>query len=245
MDYPVQSLVSERLWRRLGDASGNDRRPPCDLAHTAILLSEHVLRVASCAVTSGLRERKKQETRHALSSAAVRLCLERGYAVVTVGEIADAAGVARRTFSNYFPGKAECVVALSDSLVDDILEWVQTAGPGTPLVELLRRGLRDFAEHLDAGFDDFMLLMQREPELASTAVVREARLIDKVTAVVSDLIGAADDDIRPRAFAVCCAAIVRTVFDQWIARGRPHGIPGLDALLDRAFSVVNISALTE
>ncbi|KOX20977.1 hypothetical protein ADK67_28460 [Saccharothrix sp. NRRL B-16348] len=59
----------------------------------------------------GLRERKKRETRYALSQAAIRLTLERGWDNVSVEDIAAAANVSERTFRNYFANKAEAIVA--------------------------------------------------------------------------------------------------------------------------------------
>jgi AcrR family transcriptional regulator len=58
---------------------------------------------------TGLRERKKADTRRALSDAAVRLTLERGLENVTREDIADVAGVSLRTFSNYFSSKYEAL----------------------------------------------------------------------------------------------------------------------------------------
>ncbi|MFJ5835919.1 TetR family transcriptional regulator [Streptomyces shenzhenensis] len=58
----------------------------------------------------GLRERKKAETRAALSWAAVRLAVERGFDNVKVEDIAEAAGVSPRTFNNYFSSKGEAIV---------------------------------------------------------------------------------------------------------------------------------------
>ncbi len=58
---------------------------------------------------SGLRERKKADTRRALSDAALQLTLERGLDNVTREDIADLAGVSLRTFSNYFSTKYEAL----------------------------------------------------------------------------------------------------------------------------------------
>ncbi|BFO17240.1 TetR family transcriptional regulator [Streptomyces sp. KM77-8] len=58
---------------------------------------------------SGLRERKKEATRAALSWAAVRLTVERGLNEVKIEDIAEAVGVSPRTFNNYFSSKAEAI----------------------------------------------------------------------------------------------------------------------------------------
>jgi AcrR family transcriptional regulator len=46
-----------------------------------------------------------------LQRAAMTLFLERGYAAVTVAEIADRAGLTKRTFFNHFPDKREVLFA--------------------------------------------------------------------------------------------------------------------------------------
>jgi len=57
----------------------------------------------------GLRERKKADTRRALSDAALSLAFERGLDNVTRDDIAALAGVSLRTFNNYFSGKYEAL----------------------------------------------------------------------------------------------------------------------------------------
>ena len=57
----------------------------------------------------GLRERKKADTRRALSDAALELAFEHGFDAVTREAIANLAGVSLRTFNNYFTGKYEAL----------------------------------------------------------------------------------------------------------------------------------------
>src|SRR5215831_13100654 len=59
----------------------------------------------------GLRERKKQATRAALRTAALRLALERGPGNVRVEDIAEAAGVSPRTYNNYFSSREQAIIA--------------------------------------------------------------------------------------------------------------------------------------
>ncbi|MBW8088486.1 TetR family transcriptional regulator [Streptomyces hygroscopicus subsp. hygroscopicus] len=58
----------------------------------------------------GLRERKKQRTRDAISDAAIALFVERGFNEVSVAQIAEAAEVSKRTLFAYFPTKEDLVV---------------------------------------------------------------------------------------------------------------------------------------
>lgn len=91
---------------------------------------------------TGLRERKKQQTRARIEDAALRLFLARGIDGTTVEEIADAAGVAPRTFFRYFAGK-DAVLADLDAQRRD---WVRAAVAARPRTEdpltAFRRAIR-------------------------------------------------------------------------------------------------------
>jgi AcrR family transcriptional regulator len=55
----------------------------------------------------GLRERKKRETREAISRVATALFFKRGFDDVTVDDVARAAGVSKMTVFNYFARKED------------------------------------------------------------------------------------------------------------------------------------------
>lgn len=59
---------------------------------------------------TGLRERKKERTRAAISDAAIALFIDEGYDNVSITRIAEAAEVSRRTLFAYFPSKDDLVV---------------------------------------------------------------------------------------------------------------------------------------
>lgn len=59
----------------------------------------------------GVRPRRLREVRQRIHLAALGLCEARGSAAVTVGEIAEAAEISRRSFFRYFKNKEDAVLA--------------------------------------------------------------------------------------------------------------------------------------
>ncbi|TMQ94728.1 TetR family transcriptional regulator [Actinomadura soli] len=98
------------------------------------------------ATTGGLRERKKETTRRALHDAAMRLAAEHGLDGVTVEAIADAAGVSRRTFSNYFGGKEEALLYGAERRMRALLDAFASRPRGEPSWTALRAALDEQAD---------------------------------------------------------------------------------------------------
>ncbi len=69
--------------------------------------------------TQGLRERKKSETRKAISEVAFRRITEGGYASVTVEDICAEVGISPRTFFNYYPSKIAAALDLADVTISE------------------------------------------------------------------------------------------------------------------------------
>lgn len=60
-----------------------------------------------------LRDRKRQQTSHALAQAAFDLTRERGLEGYTIDDVVRQVGVSRRTFANYFSCKEQAVTSLA------------------------------------------------------------------------------------------------------------------------------------
>src|ERR1017187_2220120 len=96
------------------------------------------------AVTSGesrvsLRERKKLATRRSLRRHALDLVAQRGFAHVTVEDIAEAADVSPRTFFNYFPSKEAALFGAYPERLAALREGVLHRAPGEPALDALRQ----------------------------------------------------------------------------------------------------------
>ncbi|AUW57274.1 TetR family transcriptional regulator [Sphingobium sp. SCG-1] len=66
--------------------------------------------------TSGLRERKRQETQRRITDAGICLFIEKGIDATTLDEIAAMAGISRRTFFHYFKSKDDILISLQKGL---------------------------------------------------------------------------------------------------------------------------------
>ena len=71
--------------------------------------------------------RPKRISREVLGEAATELFLERGYAAVSVDDIAKTAGVSRATFFNYFSAKVDVLFVEIDAALDE-LERLRSSG---------------------------------------------------------------------------------------------------------------------
>nr|WP_030902395.1 TetR family transcriptional regulator [Streptomyces sp. NRRL F-5126] len=95
----------------------------------------------------GLRERKKQRTREAISQAAIALFLEHGFNQVSVAQVAEAAEVSKRTLFAYFPAKEDLVTHRLADHETEIARVVRARPPQSAPLAAVRdhflRGLRE------------------------------------------------------------------------------------------------------
>lgn len=84
------------------------------------------------------RSRKRLATRQAISTAATRLFLARGFDHVTVDEIADAVDVGRMTVFNHFPRKEDMLFDRDEEGREMLRDALRQRDPGVALIETLR-----------------------------------------------------------------------------------------------------------
>jgi AcrR family transcriptional regulator len=93
-------------------------------------------------MATGLRERKKQQTRELLAETARRLFSERGFERVSVAEIAREADVSEKTVFNYFPTKEDLVYWRLESFEEELLDTIRSRAEGESVLDAFGRFVR-------------------------------------------------------------------------------------------------------
>lgn len=191
----------------------------------------------------GLRERKKDDTRRALAEVAYRLTMERGFDGFTVAEVADGAGVSRRTFSNYFTSKAECVLAVGDVYTEQAVAELVDSDPTEPIDQLIRRVLRTVTAEIDGEWGAILQIVPQYPELRAECLVNDQRMAGIIAEAIAHRLGIETSDVVAQALGLFAITASRVAVDQWVESGRLDGRDGLTALLERVFLLLDSSAL--
>src|SRR4051812_12690148 len=79
------------------------------------------------------REGRRQATSYRISVCAQQLTEQHGLEGFTMEELAESAGVSRRTLFNYYPSKIDAVLGASPELTPEALERFRSRGAGSNL----------------------------------------------------------------------------------------------------------------
>jgi len=183
--------------------------------------------------TPSLRVRRRQETTTTIAEAALDLALQRGWRDVTVDDVAEAAGVSRRTFFNYFPTKDEALLHLATTWDAALLEaFARSTGPVLNALEALvvaqaEQGLHDRARGLQV-----VRLVESTPELLPGLLARFAT-VERDLAVALRARGT--DPVQADVLAACVSAVLRVATTTWLTGSTD---PDPVATLRRAFGAL-------
>lgn len=158
----------------------------------------------------GRRERKKQQTKAAISRVATLLFLERGFDAVTVAEVARAADVAVQTVFNHFPAK-------EDLFFDEEGWWrgparAVHASAGDPLDALEAHYLASIRERLAVGhlatWKQFVRTIEASPALLARRRMQTDELVRTLSEALDERSG---ERVRNHLLASLYAAAQNTL----------------------------------
>lgn len=118
------------------------------------------------------RKRNAERTKAAILAAARRLFAERGITVVSIRDIADAAGVSHGLIQQYFGTRESMIAGIIKSEIDTVMSAHQPVPSGTPDAGL--EGMRDTLRSGKERFKDFAVLIMR----AELAGVEPEKMLD-------------------------------------------------------------------
>jgi AcrR family transcriptional regulator len=155
---------------------------------------------------TGLRERKKHQTRQLIFQTAARLFAARGFDAVTVAEVARAADVSEMTVFNYFPTKEDLFFAGMQFFEEQLLDAVRGRAEGVSALAAFRRRIVDGSSRLAAEENTEMIAKAAALIGGSPALqVREREIVARYTQRLADLlaaeVGAPPGDVEPQGVA--------------------------------------------
>ncbi|WP_370971219.1 TetR/AcrR family transcriptional regulator [Amycolatopsis sp. cg9] len=197
----------------------------------------------------GLRERKKLRTRTAISAAAIRLFLERGFDAVGVAEVASAAEVSKRTLFAYFPTKEDLVLHRFADHETDAADVVRARRPGQGPLEALReaflRGLDEREPVTGLCDEPSVLAVFRLVTSTPSLVARLAGFTSAGEAALAAELGKAGVPVLDAGLAAAQISAVRrtlaTANMDAVAAGVParQRFPAAVAAAERAFTLLS------
>lgn len=177
----------------------------------------------------GLRERKKQRTRLAISEVATRLFIERGFDAVTIAEVAEAAEVSVNTVFNYFAAKEDLLFDRAREVEQMPSRIVRERRPGESAIEALERAVLEGLGKAAGTFREgnrkaFVATVDASPALRARARVMAERAEDALARTLTEETGAKPDAPAARAVAAMAIALLWLIAEQLrdaVLRGEP------------------------
>jgi mycofactocin system transcriptional regulator len=178
----------------------------------------------------------RADTRARVQQAALELFARTGFEQVTTDEIADAAGISRRTFFRCFATKADAVWGEFGAHVARLERLLSATRPDQPVLASICAA---YVEVNDYAAEDLPILRQRmalilgEPALQAHSQVRYAEVDRVVAEHVARRLGQTPAALLPRLVATSTRAAATTAFELWLADGTTTLAQPLHAAFDQ------------
>lgn len=188
-----------------------------------------------------LRDHARGAVRDEVSKHAWLLFAEQGFEATTVDQIADAAGMSRRTFFRYFAGKDELVldrIVASGRLVADALRARPAGEAAWPALRAAFAETIALQEQHPETSRRVQVMLRDEPALRTTVEARRRLWLELLAPLAAQRLaggpGGDTSDLSSAAVTSSAIACLETAQAAWATRPGPS----LGELLDEAMGAV-------
>ncbi len=182
--------------------------------------------------------RRRSTTTDHISNVAIDLFAARGFDEVSVDDVAEAAGIARRTLFRYYPSKNALPWGDFDAHLDHMRSLLNELDPGVPIGEALRTALlafNSFDAQETARHRQRMRVILETAALQAYSMTMYAGWRTVVAAFVAQRVGAKVEDIVPQTVAWTMLGVALSAYEHWLA----DESVSLEQALGEAFDTVN------
>jgi AcrR family transcriptional regulator len=168
------------------------------------------------------RELNKAATRQAITDAALTLLRGKGAGNFTVEDIADTAGISRRTFFNYFSSIEAALASVTHGFLDNALQQFRQRPADEPILESARAALMQLADPMTvAPLAELFTLTQENALLSRSELEAWDHCTEQIITAARERFagppGAVVDELYLRALAGSVISCGRAAMDVWFA----------------------------
>ncbi|OBK90372.1 mycofactocin system transcriptional regulator [Mycolicibacter sinensis] len=163
--------------------------------------------------------RRRSTTREDIADVAIDLFATRGFADVSVDDVAHAAGIARRTLFRYYASKNAIPWGDFDAHLRQLRELLDGIDPDAPLGDALRGALlafNTFDEGETARHRRRMRVILQTDELQAYSMTMYAGWRGVIAEFVARRVEAAATDLRPQTVAWTMLGVALSAYEHWL-----------------------------
>ncbi|WP_293001120.1 mycofactocin system transcriptional regulator [Mycobacterium sp.] len=163
--------------------------------------------------------RRRSTTPQHISDVAIRLFADRGFSEVSVDDVAQAAGIARRSVFRYYASKNAIPWGDFDTHLQQFGELLSGVDLRLPLDDALRAALlsfNTFDESETARHRQRMRVILQTAELQAYSMTMYAGWREVIAAFVAHRTGAKTADLRPQTVAWMMLGVALSAYEHWL-----------------------------
>jgi mycofactocin system transcriptional regulator len=164
--------------------------------------------------------RRRSTTRHHITDVAIELFAGRGFDEVSVDDVAEASGIARRTLFRYYPSKNAIPWGDFDAHLQHLRELLAAVEPSVSTEQALHDALLSFNTFDAAELPRHRLRMQvilRTAELQAYSLTMYAGWRDVIAEFVAARSGTKPDGLVPQTVAWAMLGVALSAYEHWLA----------------------------